>query len=159
MIRFLRPVAFTAATKSSLSQALIWDCDDAGLFVRAERQLWHDLFHDVARIEHHVFLNNLVILPFGDCGEKRFKALSGGCDRLAVARLHWFGERAADPSHCYCPLALAKLNIIGVVVDAHVREGRKGLLDHVTMRWSAHRVFRTELADLNVFAVQLVQKT
>src|SRR5690348_14745859 len=135
------------------------DRDEAGLFVKAERQLRHDLFHDVARIEHHVFLDNLAILPLGDSGEERFKALSGGCDRPAFGRLHWFGEGAADPSHCYCPLALAKLNIVWVVVDAHVREGRKGLLDHVTMWWPAQRAFRTELDDLNVFAVQLVEET
>jgi len=41
--------------------------------------------------------DNLVILPLGDSGENSFKALSGGCDRLAVGCLHWFGERAAEP--------------------------------------------------------------
>ena len=50
--------------------------------MKAERQLRHDLFHDVARIEHHLFLDNLVILPLGDSGEERFKA--PGNPRLIV---------------------------------------------------------------------------
>jgi hypothetical protein len=45
--------------------------------MRAELQLRHDLFHDVARIEHHVFLDNLVILPLGNSGSLRAHLLDG----------------------------------------------------------------------------------